>query len=78
MIQLCADAGADAVKFQHFKAEKIVSDIGFKNLDKYLSHQSNWSKSVFDVYKDTSIDISWDNELKAMCDQYNVDYMTFI
>ena len=77
LIQMCADAGADAVKFQHFKAENIVSDVGFKSLDeKYMSHQSKWAKSVFDVYKEASIDISWDNELKAACDQYDVDYMT--
>ena len=77
LIQMCAEAGADAVKFQHFKAENIVSDIGFKSLDeKYLSHQSKWTKSVFDVYKEASIDISWDNELKATCDQYDVGYMT--
>lgn len=74
---MCAEAGADAVKFQHFKAKNIVSDIGFKSLDKkYLSHQSSWSKSVFDVYKEASIDISWDNDLKATCKQYDVDYMT--
>ena len=77
IIQMCAEAGADAVKFQHFKAENIVSDIGFKSLDKkYLSHQSAWTKSVFEVYKEASINISWDDELKATCDRYNVDYMT--
>ena len=32
LIRLAKDAGADAVKFQHFKASKIVSDYGFKNL----------------------------------------------
>lgn len=77
LIRMCAEAGADAVKFQHFKAENIVSDVGFKSLDKkYLSHQSKWSKSVFDVYKEASIDISWDNELKYECDMHSVEYMT--
>ena len=41
LIRLCAKAGADAAKFQHFKAETIVSDWGFKKLcitlfNKYL------------------------------------------
>tara|TARA_B100000575_G_scaffold153359_1_gene122332 strand:- start:461 stop:1528 length:1068 start_codon:yes stop_codon:yes gene_type:complete len=77
LIQMCAEAGADAAKFQHFKAETIVSDNGFRNLDKkYLSHQSGWTKSVFEVYQDASIDISWDNELKNTCDRCGVDYMT--
>ncbi len=77
LIKLSADAGADAVKFQHFKAETIVSDVGFKNLDKkFLSHQSVWKKSVFEVYKEASINISWDDELKNTCDKFNIDYMT--
>mgnify|MGYP001207525582 CR=1 FL=1 len=77
LIQMCAEAGADAAKFQHFKADTIVSDIGFRSLDKkYLSHQSAWTKSVFEVYQDASIDLSWDNELKMTCDQFGVDYMT--
>ena len=47
LIKLSAESGADAAKFQHFKAETIVSDEGFKKLDpKYLSHQSSW-KSQF-------------------------------
>jgi N-acetylneuraminate synthase len=29
LIYKCAEAGADAAKFQHFKAETIVSDEGF-------------------------------------------------
>ena len=52
LIQLCAEAGADAAKFQHFTAETIVSDTGFRNLDKkYLSHQSAWTKSVLKFIK---------------------------
>ena len=77
LIQICAEAGANAAKFQHFKAETIVSDAGFKSLDKkYLSHQSSWTRSVFEVYKDASIDISWDHELKKTCDKFSIDYMT--
>lgn len=77
LIHMCADSGANAAKFQHFKAETIVSDVGFKRLDsKYLSHQLNWTKSVFEVYRDASIDTSWDNELKSTCDQCGIDYMT--
>ena len=39
LIRLCAKAGADAAKFQHFKAETIVSEEGFKEIGK-KSHQS--------------------------------------
>ena len=40
LIRLCAKAGADAAKFQHFKAETIVSDAGFKKLVKFLTNQN--------------------------------------
>ena len=40
LITLCAKAGADAAKFQHFKAETIVSDKGFKNLEKKVTNQN--------------------------------------
>ena len=29
LITMCSDAGADAAKFQHFRADHIVSDKGF-------------------------------------------------
>ena len=64
LIRLAAQAGADAAKFQHFKAETIVSDLGFKSLKKKLSHQSKWKKSVFQVYKDASINFEWTKKIK--------------
>ena len=66
LIRLCAKAGANAAKFQHFKAETIVSDEGFKKIGK-LTHQSKWKKSVFEVYKDASIKFSWTKELLKEC-----------
>ena len=41
LIKLAAAAGANAAKFQHFKANTIVSDQGFKALGAQQSHQSN-------------------------------------
>ena len=40
LINKAAEAGADAAKFQHFSAETIVSDHGFKSLGSQLSHQA--------------------------------------
>ncbi len=40
LIHLAKKAGADAVKFQHFLADSIVSDYGFKNLGHQSSHQA--------------------------------------
>ena len=39
LIHLAAEAGAEAAKFQNFRAPKIVSDYGFKSLGGQQSHQ---------------------------------------
>ena len=75
LIRLCAKAGADAAKFQHFKAETIVSDWGFKKLGK-TTHQSKWKKSVFDTYKEASINNSWTKILKQECIRNGISFMT--
>lgn len=77
LIYSCAEAGADAAKFQHFQAKTIVSDKGFKNLDRsYMSHQSKWKKSVFKVYEGASIDLDWTAALKETCDDAGIEFMT--
>lgn len=76
LIYLCAEAGADAAKFQHFSASTIVSDQGFKSLGELQSHQSQWKKSVFDVYQDASIDQDWTPVLKEACDKAGITFLT--
>lgn len=76
LIHLAAEAGADAAKFQHFKAETIVSDYGFRTLGSRQSHQAKWKKSVFEVYKDASIDIGWTATLKETCDRAGIAFFT--
>lgn len=73
---MVAAAGADAAKFQHFTADTIVSDHGFKNLDGKQSHQANWKKSVFDVYKDASVNLGWTDTLKETCDMAGIAFFT--
>jgi N-acetylneuraminate synthase len=75
LIRLCAKAGANAAKFQHFKAETIISPLGFKKIGK-KSHQSKWKKSVFETYKDASINFNWTKILKKECQKNNIDFMT--
>lgn len=76
LIHLAAEAGANAAKFQHFKADTIVSDLGFKNIADESSHQKQWKKSVFDVYKDASINLDWTKELKDTCESVGIDFFT--
>lgn len=75
LIHEAKKAGADAVKFQHFTADTIVSDYGFKNLDS-LSHQSAWEKSVFDTYKDAECNVDWTEELFKASKKENIEFMT--
>ena len=63
LIYTAKEAGADAVKFQHFKAEKIVSDYGFKHLGGKASHQADWKKSVFETFRDYECHRQWTDEL---------------
>lgn len=76
LIHLCAEAGANAAKFQNFRAETIVSDQGFKGMGSQASHQSQWKKSVFEVYADASLPMEWTEELKQTCDAAGIDYLT--
>ena len=39
LIKLCSKVGANAAKFQHFKAETIVSNLGFKSLKIKTHHR---------------------------------------
>jgi sialic acid synthase SpsE len=76
LIRLCADAGADAAKFQNFRAAKIVSDRGFKNLGRQVSHQSTWKKSVFEVYQHASLPWEWTPELRKECEACGIEYFS--
>jgi len=76
LIYLCAEAGADAAKFQHFTAKGIVSDYGFKSLGGQQSHQSKWKKSVFDVYQDASLNEEWTPILKETCKKAGITFFT--
>jgi sialic acid synthase SpsE len=76
LIFLCAEAGAQAAKFQHFTAQTIVSDHGFRSLGGSQSHQASWGKSVFDVYADASLDVSWTPVLKETCDKAGITFFT--
>ncbi|MBM3143727.1 MAG: N-acetylneuraminate synthase [Chloroflexi bacterium] len=76
LIRLAKEAGAEAAKFQNFRAPNIVSDYGFKSLGGQLSHQASWKKSVFEVYRDASIPFEWTPILKETCDDVGIHYFS--
>lgn len=76
LISHAKEAGADAVKFQHHDVNKYVSDEGFKNIGKKLSHQTEWKKSIYQVYKDAQVPLEWTHELKSHCRREGLEFFT--
>lgn len=76
LIRLAKHAGADAAKFQNFRAPHIVSDYGFTHMDSQVSHQVAWKKSVFQVYTEASIPFEWTPILKQTCDEVGIDFFS--
>jgi sialic acid synthase SpsE len=76
LIWRAKEAGADCAKFQHFKAEKIVSDHGFRALGSQLGHQAAWDKPVFDVYRAHELNRGWNEALAATAREADIDFMT--
>lgn len=76
LIRLAAKAGADAAKFQNFRAERIVSDIGFRRLGGQRSHQAQWRQSVVQVYQAASIPFAWSPVLARACAEAGIHYFS--
>lgn len=76
LIHRARDAGADAVKFQHFKADKIVSDRGFRDLGGQLGHQATWNKPVFEIYRQYECNRDWNLALAETARDAGIDFMT--
>lgn len=71
-----AAAGANAAKFQHFRAETLVSSVGFEALGEKIAHQKVWNESAFQVYKNVEVPFSWTKELQITANQVGIDFFT--
>lgn len=70
LINLAVECGADAVKFQSFLTDKIISKEGFKNLKK--GFQAKWKKSVYEVYRNAEFPREWHKEIFDYCKKKNI------
>lgn len=70
------DAGADCAKFQHFLANKIVSDIGFSEGVGQVSHQASWKKPVAEIYDQYHTRRDWTEALVETCREADIEFMT--
>jgi sialic acid synthase SpsE len=73
LIKLAKNSGADAVKFQSFVPEKILSKNGF---EKKLAFQSKWKRSVWDIYDEAQLPLSWHDELNKYSKNIGIDFMS--
>jgi N-acetylneuraminate synthase len=76
LIHLAARSGANAAKFQNFRAEDIVSDRGFRALGEARSHQARWREGVYEVYRKASLPWEWTPVLKAECERAGITFFS--
>lgn len=74
MIDLAADAGADAVKFQLFKADKIAARINVPE-SRLTGSFSKFGADIYDLYKGAELPVSWVKELKSYCDGTGIHFL---
>ena len=74
MIQRAAKAGANAVKFQLFKADKIAAKIDLPET-RINDQFSKFGRTVFDLYRNVELPVSWLKELKACCDENKIHFL---
>lgn len=74
LIDLAADAGSNAIKFQAFKAEHLI----LKNVEKalYQKDTSDINESQFSMLKKLEVTKEQNLELKRYCDERNIIFLT--
>ncbi|MCF6340280.1 MAG: N-acetylneuraminate synthase [Sulfurimonas sp.] len=74
LIDVAAEAGADAVKFQTFKTENLVS----KNAQKaqYQKETTSSDESQFDMIKKLELDVDTHHELISYCNEKNIMFLS--
>lgn len=74
LIQESARAGANAVKFQLFRADRIAADLDFPET-RLRDQFAKFGHTVRDLYKDNELPVAWLRELKACCKENGVDFL---
>lgn len=74
LIDVAVEAGADAVKFQTFKAENLVS----KNAQKaeYQKETTDKEESQFDMIKKLELDVGTHKELISYCNSKDIMFLS--
>ena len=76
LVWIAKEAGADCAKFQHFLAQKIVNDVEFKKIEDVKTHQSEWKKSVSQIYDQYHFRREWTKEIYEECIKADIEFST--
>lgn len=76
LIDAAADAGADYVKFQTFKAEKLVSKQAEKAVYQQQNMQGDQNTSQFDMLKKLELSEADHHTLIAYCNRRNIRFLS--
>ena len=74
LIDVAVDSGVDAVKFQTFKAESVVSKTAQKA--DYQKQTTDASESQFDMLKKLELDVDTHKELIAYCQEKDIMFLS--
>lgn len=74
MVRAAAKAGADAIKFQTFKAENLVSKSAPKAA--YQLHATNKKETQYEMLKRLQLDAAMHKELLQCCKEQNIEFLS--
>ncbi len=74
LIEIASEAGADAVKFQTFKAKNLVSE--FASKADYQIKNTRSSESQYEMLKKYELSLSFHEQLIKHCKKYDVEFLS--
>ena len=74
LVDVAAEAGADAVKFQTFQAERIVT--GAPGKSKYLEKLTRPGQTMRDLFRDLELPREWHAELADYAMRQGIDFLS--
>lgn len=76
LIQLAAENGATAVKFQHFTPEDLVNSDAISKIPAEFSPHKKSGEEVLKILEKLSVPLEWTEKLFSTCQNFNVDFIT--
>jgi N-acetylneuraminate synthase len=75
LIFLAKEAGANVAKFQHFHAESIASDFGFRHLPP-VRLLEGLTRPIYEIYQEAAMKRDWTPVLAETCRKAGITFLT--